>query len=128
MRTILLVDDEKKMRQRFKKMLKAEKFRVLESASAIEVADTLMREHSSIDLILLDINIPEVDGRGIFDIVEEYAPELPIIVTSVNPLMDQKLRIPNAVDYFQKLDNDKVLLTKVKNALGILTSKPATKK
>ncbi len=128
MRTVLLVDDEKKMRMRFKKLLKAEKFRVLEAQSAIEVADALMREHSSIDLILLDINIPEVDGRGIFDIVDEYSPELPIIVTSVNPLMDQKLRIPRAVDYFQKLDDDKILLRKVKNALGIAANKPATKK
>ena len=128
MRTVLLVDDEKKMLMRFKKLLKAEKFRVLQAQSAIEVADALMREHSSIDLILLDINIPEVDGRGIFDIVDEYSPEVPIIVTSVNPLMDQKLRIPRAVDYFQKLDDDKILLRKVKNALGIAANKPATKK
>ena len=128
MRTILLIDDEKKMRQKFKKLLKTEKFRVLEAESAIEVADILMREHSTIDLILLDMNLPEVDGRGIFDIVDEYAPELPIIITSVNPINDQKLQIPRAVDYYQKLQDEKILLTKVRSALGLTNVSAAKNK
>ena len=118
MRTILIVDDEKKIRQKFKKLLKTEKFRVVEAANAIDVADVLMREHSTIDLILLDINIPEVDGRGIFEIIDEYAPELPIIVTSVLPLNDQKLTIPRAAGYYSKLHKDDTLLSKIRSVLG----------
>lgn len=119
MRTILLVDDEKAMRSKYKKILKKEGFKVIEAPKAMEVANVLMREKSNIDLILLDINIPEVDGRGIFDIVDEYAPELPIIVTSVHPLNDQKLRIPRAADYYNKLQAQDVLLKKIRGVLGI---------
>ena len=96
----------------------AKGFRVIEAPSALDVADILMREHSSIDLILLDINIPEVDGRGIFDIIDEYAPELPIIVTSVHPVNDQKLRIPKATDYYSKLHKESTLLAKIRKVLG----------
>ena len=119
MRTILIVDDEKKVRQKFKRLLKPEGFRVIEASSALEVADVLLRERSSLDLILLDINIPEVDGRGIFDIIDEYAPSLDIIVTSVFPVSDQKLTIPRAADYYSKLQTENILLSKIRNVLGI---------
>ena len=119
MRTILIVDDEKKFRDKYKKMLVKSGFDVIEASSALEVAEALMRDKSRIDLILLDINLPEVDGRGIFEIVDEYAPSIDIIVTSVLPLGDQRLTIPRAIDYFQKSKDSKVLLGKIKDALGL---------
>lgn len=124
MRTILIVDDEKKFRVKYKKLLKKEGYKVMEAESAMEVGDMLMRHRSLIDLILLDINIPEVDGRGIFDIINEYAPSLDIIVTSVHPLNDQKLKIPRASDYFSKLHADETLLKKIKNVLGVVNENP----
>ena len=119
MRTVLIVDDEERFRNKFKKMLVKAGFDVIEASSALEVAEALMRDRSKIDLVLLDINLPEVDGRGIFEIVDEYAPNLDMIVTSVLPLTDQKLRIPRAIDYFQKSKDSNILLNKVRNALGI---------
>ena len=38
----------------------------------------------------MDLQIKEVDGRGIFDIIHEYAPEIPVVVQSVLPLKEQK--------------------------------------
>lgn len=122
-RTILIVDDEKKMRMRFKKALKDEGYKAIEASSALAVADTLMKKGSDLDLILLDINIPYLDGREIFDIIDQYAPNMPIIVTSVHPIMDQRLKIPRATDYYQKLHKIETLLGKVKSALGISARK-----
>jgi DNA-binding response OmpR family regulator len=119
LRTVMIVDDEIVFRKRYRRVLAAEGFRILEAPNALEVANLLMRKKSSIDLILLDINIPEIDGRGIFEIIDEYAPNLAIIVTSVHPLNDQKLRIPRAADYFNKSQKDDVLLKKVRNILGV---------
>ena len=117
-RTILLVDDEKKMRSRYKKVLKREGFRVIEAPNALEVANILMREKSKLELIVLDINIREVDGRDIFDIIAEYAPDLQVIVSSVLPIGEQKIRIPRAADYFCKANKDSLLVSKVKNIIG----------
>ena len=125
MRTILIVDDEKVFRKKYKKLLKKEGYRVIEAPSALEVTDALMRERSNIDLILLDINLPEVDGKGIFDIIDEYAPSLDIIITSVHPLHDQKLRIPRASDYYSKMHSEETLLRKIRKVLGVNgTDKP----
>ncbi len=118
-RTILVVDDEKSFRKKYKWMLRDEGFRVFEAPNALEVANVLMKEATNLDLILLDINLPEVDGRDIFDIIGEYAPQISILVTSVHPLQDQKIRLPKATDYFHKSQSDDVLIKKVKKILGV---------
>jgi len=131
MRTILIVDDEKTFRKRYKDMLTAEKYKVFTAKSAMDAANMLMREKNALDLVLLDINLPQVDGRDIFDIISEYAPNLEVIVTSVHPLQDQKLKIPRAVDYFNKADDKGILLQKVRKVIGAAdsisdTTTPAT--
>ena len=122
MRTILIIDDEKEFRKKYKKLLKEKGFTVIEAENALDVGNSLMRDHSKIDLILLDINIPEVDGRGIWEIIDEYAPELPIIVTSVHPIVDQKLKVPRCADYFSKLHKEDLLLSKIMKVLGMSES------
>ena len=126
-RTILIVDDEREMRSKYKKFLKKEGFRVLEAPNALEVANILMREKSTLDLILLDINIREVDGRDIFEIIDEYAPNLQVIVSSIFPLQDQKLKIPRAADYYNKSHKKELLLSKIKKVLGVSNLKPVAR-
>jgi len=43
-----------------------------------------------IDLVLLDINMYEIDGGYMKEIIDEYSPELRVIVSSVRPLDEQK--------------------------------------
>lgn len=118
MGTVFLIDDDKGMRRKYKTLLKSNGFKVIEAPDALEVVNTLMRNKADINLIVLDIQIPEVDGRDIFEIIEEYAPELPIMVSSVLPLQDQKLRIRRAQEYFQKSDRDEVFISKIKAVLN----------
>ena len=118
-RNVLIIDDERDMRKKYKRYLIENDFRVIEARDATEVIDALMLERSQLDLILLDINIKEVDGRDIFDILDEYASNIPVIVSSVYPINDQKLRIPRATDYFNKAQKDEILLAKIKTILGL---------
>ena len=118
-RLILIVDDEIKMRKKYKKFLAKAGFNVVEASDAMEASEILMKEKSLLDLILLDINMAEVDGRDVFEIIDEYCPSIPVIVSSVYPVSEQKFRIPRAVDYFQKLSKEKTLLDKIRNALGL---------
>ena len=117
MRTVLVVDDDKDLRKKFKKFLRSEGFKVKTAASAIDVADNLMRER--IDVILLDINIPEVDGKDIFDIIAEYPTSAQIIVSSVYPVREQKFKIKQAADYYNKAHDLDVLLKKIHKVLGL---------
>lgn len=118
-RKILIVDDDTKMRKKYKRALVEKGFKVIEAPNALEVANLLMREGKNIDLIVLDINIPEIDGREIFDIIDEYAPQMQVVVNSVYPLSEQKIRIPRAADYYDKSHPADVLITKVCKLLGV---------
>ena len=119
MRNILIVEDESSMRKKYREVLRPEGFKVFQARDAVEVANMLMRESSTLDLIILDINIKELDGRDIFDIIDQYNPSLPILVSSVHPLQDQRLKIPRATDWHNKSDGDTIFLKKVKKILGL---------
>jgi DNA-binding NtrC family response regulator len=118
-RKVLIVDDDTKMRKKYKRALVEKGFKVIEAPNALEVANLLMREGKNLDLILLDINIPEIDGREIFDIIDEYAPQLQVIINSVYPISEQRIRIPRAADYYDKSHPPDVLITKVCKVLGV---------
>ncbi len=117
MNTILIIDDDKEIRQNLKNTLASNGYKVLEAPDAVEVIDILMRDKSSIGAIVLDMQIPEVDGRDIFEIVTDYAPIIPVIVFSVLPINEQKLRVRKAREYCQKTGNYEEILSKVKAIL-----------
>jgi len=119
MSKVLLVEDDPDIRKNIKQLIENEGVEVVEAPDALEVANMIMREGSSIELVLLDINIGEIDGRDIFEIIKEYAPNLPVIVSSVLPLEEQKLRIPEARGYYCKSQNYSVLIDKIRNIMGV---------
>jgi two-component system aerobic respiration control protein ArcA len=59
-KTILVVDDELVMRNAIKRIFEKDNYRVLVAKDAMELSKII--EDTRIDLILLDINLPWVDG------------------------------------------------------------------
>ena len=114
MNIILIVDDEERFREQYKKMLTNEGHKVFEASCAADARDIL--KYESIDLILLDINMPDVDGTILDDIIQAFHKNIRVIVSSVLPVYEQKARVPNAFDYFDKSEGLAVLLDKVKAA------------
>ena len=114
MKTILVVDDNERIRHIYGKTFLKEGFRVLESSSADEANEILLIE--KVDLMLLDINMPSVDGCVFHMVSQMFHPDIKVIVSSVYPLDDQKLLIKGAFDYFDKSEGIKVLIRKVKSA------------
>ncbi len=73
---------------------------------------------NQVDLILLDINMLEVDGTVLFEVVHLFCQKAKVIVTSVYPIDDQKRRIKEAEDYYDKSDSLQILIRKVKRIMG----------
>jgi two-component system OmpR family response regulator len=116
MKTILIVDDEKKIQSVFGKILCREGYNILKAAAAEDAHEVLLRHH--VDLVLLDINMPKVDGSILYEVMDTFFKEIKVIVASVYPLEDQKLLITGAIDYYDKSDSLKVLIQKVKDAMN----------
>lgn len=113
MKHILIIDDDTKIRSIYKRFLTDEGFEVIEAADAQEGTFKMIRIYQPVDLVLLDINMPEIDGRYMRKVISEWDPHLKIIVSSVYPLEEQKQMIPHAADYFDKSQGTDVLLKKI---------------
>ena len=116
MKTILITDDERRIRTIYGRFLKGEGFNVIEAEDAIDANEILKKE--KVDLVMLDIKMPEVDGTALYDVIKIFHKEMKVIVTSVYPLDEQRQIIKGAADYYDKSQGTDVLLKKVKRALG----------
>ena len=119
METILIIDDEGKIRDTYKRLLNDEGYDVLVARDAQEGTRALIGD-KTIDLVLLDINMCEIDGGYMKEIIDEYDPTLKVIVSSVRPLEEQQELIPKALDYFDKSHGTDLLIKKVKKILSII--------
>lgn len=116
MKKILLVDDEPKIRSTYRRLLADEGYDIVEAENG-EAATLLLMTHRDIDLVLLDINMPVVDGPTLRDLWNLYNPGIPVIIMSVYALENQRLLVADAADYHDKADGPTVLSKKIRRAL-----------
>ena len=62
LKKILIADDEARMRKLVRDFLQKEKFMVVEAANGQQALDIFLEENAKIDLILLDVMMPLIDG------------------------------------------------------------------
>lgn len=116
MEKILVIDDEKKIRDIYKNLLEGEGYKVIEAPNANYANEVLVREEA--DLVLLDIKMPNVDGGVMYDVIKMFHRGSKVIVSSVYPFEEQRRIIPTADDYYDKSQGTEVLLAKIKKVLS----------
>ena len=62
---ILVVDDESRMRKLINDFLKVKGYNILEAADGEEALNTFEEHGQKIDLILLDVMMPKLDGWSV---------------------------------------------------------------
>ena len=112
MKTILVVDDEERIRRILWEILNKKGFHVIKAKDAME-AHAILREGQKVDLILLDINLPAVQGDKLYDVLQAFHPNVKVIVCSVLPFEEQNNRLPGAADYYDKSESFAILLQKI---------------
>ncbi len=114
--TILVVDDENGVRQSFNMVLK-DKYNVLLAETGQEAMDIFRK--NSVDLILLDILLPDIDGLDLLSELVETDPNTEIImVTAVNEIQSAVKAIKlGAYEYIIKPFVVDDVLTVIRRAL-----------
>ena len=99
---ILVVDDEKNARVYMEAVLKKNNYRVFTASDGEEALDVLDREH--IDLVLLDIMMPNMDGYEFTQTVRAVDGTLPILMISAKQLPDDRHKgfLAGTDDYMTK--------------------------
>lgn len=108
---VLVVDDDKNTRLLLRAVLEGEHYTVFTAENGREAMDIMDREH--VDLVVLDIMMPEMDGYRFTEILRENQSTLPILMVSAKQLPEDKRRgfLVGTDDYMTKpIDEDEMLL------------------
>ncbi|MGB3639430.1 MAG: PAS domain S-box protein [Rivularia sp. (in: cyanobacteria)] len=79
---ILVVDDEPAIRKITKSSLEAYNYRVLTASNGIEAIEIYAKYQQEINLILLDIMMPEMDGETTIGLLQKINPKVKIVAIS----------------------------------------------
>jgi len=104
--TILVVDDEEKLRSLMKRIITLEGFRVLEAETLKAAAKVLERE--TVDVVLCDVKLPDGNGVDYTKVIKEKYPAIEVIVlTAFGNIPDGVEAIQNgAFNYITKGDDN----------------------
>ncbi|MFV0480411.1 MAG: response regulator transcription factor [Campylobacteraceae bacterium] len=106
---ILLVEDEPKLRDSFKKVLKLYAKDVIEASNGEEAIDMYTKSYP--DIIITDIKMPKINGLEFIEIIRKNNKTIPIVVTSA--YADQELLLRSIklslVEYIVKPIQEKPL-------------------
>ena len=117
MEKILIIDDERSIRNTLQEILSLEDFKVSVAENGKEGIDKIKKE--SPQVVMCDIKMPGMDGIELLETISNSHPELPIIMISGHGDIETAVESlkKGAFDYLQKpLDLNRVLVT-VRNAL-----------
>ncbi|MBK7967552.1 MAG: sigma-54-dependent Fis family transcriptional regulator [Bacteroidetes bacterium] len=117
MSRILVIDDEKSIRNTLKEILTYEGFEVVEAQDGMEGLKFVEKE--KFDIILSDIKMPKMDGIEVLEKLQELSPETPVVMISGHGNIDTAVEAirKGAFDYISKpLDLNRMLVT-IRNAM-----------
>jgi len=109
---ILIVDDEEGMRRLLARLLFKAGYETATAANGAEALALIESDH--FDLVVTDIQMPEMDGLQLLQEIRSFDPELPIIVITAYGTVENAVAAlrAGASDYITKpFENDDILLT-----------------
>jgi len=116
--SILVVDDDKNICKMIEINLRKEKEYDLEAANSGEACLKVIREHVP-DLIMLDIQMPGIDGIETLKRIRDEEPRIPVVMMSAHGTIEKAVQSMKlgAYDFITKpFASDRLLVT-VRNAL-----------
>ena len=116
MAKILVIDDEKSIRNSMKEILAFEGHEVVLAENGMEGVVAVKTEKP--EIIFCDIKMPKMEGIEVLQRIKEFTPEIPVIMISGHGTIDTAIEAikKGAYDFIEKpLDLNRILIT-IKNA------------
>ena len=114
---ILVVDDDKNTRRLLRAFLEAANYTVTTAGDGEEALAAMDREH--IDLVVLDIMMPRMDGYTFTSLLRETNNDLPILMVTARQLPEDKKQgfLVGTDDYMTKPIDEEEMLLRIKALL-----------
>lgn len=114
---ILVVDDDKSTRLLLRAVLEAENYTVTAAGNGAEALEIMDREH--VDLVVLDVMMPEMDGYEFTEKLRSVDDNLPVLMISARQLPADKRKgfLVGTDDYMTKPIDEEEMLLRIKALL-----------
>ncbi len=120
--SVLIVDDDQALSKLIRHNLEVTGTQVVEAASGFDCIRIL--HQTKVDLILLDIRLPDFNGWGILSLLRLTEPlrHIPVIVVSVEPPNMPLISQFKPDDYIQKPFDIRDLLVRMKKVVNSMSA------
>ncbi len=116
--TILVVDDESRMRKLIKDFLMQKGYSILEAGDGEEALKTFEENQNKISLILLDVMMPKLDGWSVLRQIRQTSKVPIVMLTARGEEQDELFGFELGVDeYISKPVSPKILVARVEAIL-----------
>lgn len=117
--TALVVDDESRMRKLVKDFLNQKEYKVLEACDGEEALKVFEENQNKIDIILLDVMMPKLDGWSVLRQIRQKSKVPIIMLTARGEEQDELFGFELGVDeYISKPFSPKILVARVEAILN----------
>ena len=119
MPTILIVDDEKNIRATLARSLRLEGYGTVEAENGVQALERI--ESDEIDLIILDLQMPILDGLAFLEKMAASGRRVPTLVLTAHGTIEKAVRAVRlgALDFIEKPPAVERLLVAVANGLRV---------
>lgn len=126
--TVMIVDDESRMRKLVKDFLLQKNFKVIEAENGEVAIDLFEERKDKIDLILLDVMMPKFDGWSVLRKIRQTSNVPVIMLTARGEEQDELFGFELGVDeYIAKPFSPKILVARVEALLNRTRAKKENK-
>lgn len=116
--TVLIVDDESRMRKLIKDFLEKKEYKILEAVDGEDAIKVFKENESKINLILLDVMMPKLDGWSVLRQIRQSSNVPIIMLTARGEEQDELFGFELGVDeYIAKPFSPKILVARVEALL-----------
>jgi signal transduction histidine kinase/CheY-like chemotaxis protein len=93
--SILVIDDEEAIRSTTKELLKISGFKVITAENGKAAINKFEQTNNEIDVVLLDMVMPDMNGNECFDKLKKINPDVPIIIISGYSSIENRKQLKN---------------------------------
>jgi two-component system cell cycle sensor histidine kinase/response regulator CckA len=100
--TVLLVDDDDRLRRMCRTLLAECGFRVLEAGNGLDALIILMKSNGALDLVITDLDMPKVSGAELGRVIKEIWPEVNVLYMSGSQRETVREELPSDCAFLTK--------------------------
>lgn len=121
--SVMLVDDARDMLELLRRSMNAMGLTPFTANNVVDAIEVL--EHSPVDLVITDLNMPEVSGIQMVRYMGEHFPHIPVLVITGYPKLEDAVQVMKlgAVEYIVKPFTQEELRDAVERVLNTLAAR-----